>query len=89
MNQRELWNDRSDLFDIGCLRRRFFLPALLSIRVSCAPVCSSNSHWAVDQFVVHLPGRTRLLLGITAADMGQSLVLHSSDRDAVLAMVET
>src|SRR5262249_47317395 len=89
MNQRRLGNDGSDLFDIGRLSGGFLLPALLPVGVGCAPVCSSHPRRSLNQLMVHLPRRTRLFLGITTAVVGQSVVLCSSDRDAVLAEVET
>jgi len=88
LSQRRLGNDGSDLFDIGRLRRGLFLPSLLSVRIGCAPMCSSHPRRPLDQFVVHLPDRTRLLLDITTDGVGQSVVLYSSDRGPVLAQVE-
>ena len=51
-------------------------------------MCSSHPRRPLDQFMVHLPDRTRLLLDITTDGVGQSVVLYSSDRGPVLAQVE-
>ncbi len=59
------------------------------ICIDRTPLCGSNSGRVTGQFLVHIPGGARVLLDLTTALVGQSLVLSRRDRGAVLAQMES